>query len=339
MEKTLRWGILGAARICRRVIPAINAAGRSRVVAVASRDPRRGQEFASRWEIPRSFDSYEALLDSPEIEVVYVPLPNHLHCEWTVRAVEAGKQVLCEKPLALSTAEVDRVIAAARNKKAQVLEALAYRAHPQFAKLLEIARKGEIGKVKLIRARYCFTLGAGPGNIRWRKEMGGGALWDVGGYPVSFARAIVGEAPEEVFAYLAPGATGVDVLGAGQLKYRSGVLAQIECGYCLAYGVGTEVVGENGTIALLNPWQPDVDGKRNGLLVIAPDDQAYPVGFPPIDPYLCEVRALEDAVLDGKPLPWTLQESRDNVAALAALHRSAASGAPVRLDADMGPRS
>lgn len=330
-DRTLGWGILSTARISRRVIPAINSAGRSRVVAVASRDGKRGKDFADRWEIPQAFPSYEALLQSPEVGAVYIPLPNTLHCEWAVKAAEAGKHVLLEKPLALSTAEADRIIAAAADNRVKILEAFAYRAHPQFLKLRALVEKGAIGQVKLVRARYCFTLGAGESNIRWKKDLGGGALWDVGCYPVSFARAVVGEAPTTAFASLVDGKTGVDVLGAGQLRFPSGALAQIESGYCLSYGVGAEVVGDAGTLALPNPWQPDVDGKRNGLLFISPDDKAIPLDFPPVDPYLCEVNALEGAVLDGRPLPWTLAESRDNVAALIALHRSARTGAAVKL--------
>jgi predicted dehydrogenase len=330
-DRTLGWGILSTARISRRVIPAINSAGRSRVVAVASRDEKRAKDFAARWEIPRAYPSYEALLESKEISAVYIPLPNSLHGEWAVKAAEAGKHLLVEKPLALSTPEADRIIAAAEKNRVKILEAYAYRAHPQFLKLLELVGKGAVGSVKLVRARYCFTLGAGETNIRWNKELGGGALWDVGGYPVSFARAVVGEAPVAAFASLAGGKSGVDVLGAGQLRFPSGALAQLEFGYCLSYGVGAEVVGDKGTLVLHNPWQPDVDGKRNGLLFVSPDDKATPIDFPPVDPYLCEAKALEGAVLDGHPLPWTLAESRDNIAAIVALHRSAQTGAAVKL--------
>lgn len=330
-DRPLGWGILSTARIARRLIPAINSTGRSRVVAVASRDEKRARDFAARWEIPRSFPSYEELLESPEVSAVYLPLPNSLHCEWAVRAAAAGKHLLVEKPLALSPAEVGRIAAAAEKYRVKILEAYAYRAHPQFLKLLELVGKGAVGRPKLVRARYCFTLGAGETNIRWNKELGGGALWDVGCYPVSFARAVAGEPAEAAFMSLRAGKIGVDVLGAGQLRFPDGLLAQIECGYSLSYGVGAEVVGENGTLILPNPWQPDVDGKRNGLLFISPDDKATPLDFPPIDPYLCEAKALEGAILDGRPLPWTLAESGDVIAAVAALHLSARTGASVKL--------
>lgn len=330
MPDKLHWGILSTARINRRIIPPVKQALRSKLSAVAGRNPERTHQFASWWEIPRVFTSYEKLLADHGITAVYIPLPNSLHCEWVVRAVRAGKHVLCEKPLGLSTGEVEMMMDEARKNRVVLLEAMVYRMHPQFLRLSSLVEEGMIGRIRLVRAWFRFALPEGE-NIRWSKELGGGVLWDVGCYPVSLCRAIAGVKPLEVFARQEIGPTGVDHLSACQLYFPGNIIAQIDCAFSLTYGVGVEVVGEKGVLRVPNPWQPDIDGKSSGLVHLSPDDTETVIRTPVVDPYLREIEAMEAAVLDNIPPPYTLEESRENVEVIAACYRSARTGQPVRL--------
>ncbi len=304
----MRWGILSTARINRRFIPALRRACRSELVAVGGRDPARTEEFARRWGIGEFASSYEALLARPDIDVVYIPLPNSLHHPWVLAAARAGKHVLCEKPLGLSAAETGEMASAAAEKGVVLMEAMAYRFHPQFLRLQELLREGAIGRVRLIRAWFRFTLPEGE-NIRWAPELGGGVLLDVGCYPVNFALAVAGEQPERVSAVRKVGKRGVDVLTAARLEFPSGIVAQFDCSFVLPYGAGAEVIGEGGAIRIRHPWQPDTDGKSSGLVLIAPDDRETPIPTPRADPYLCEIEAMERAIFDRIPSPYPPEES------------------------------
>jgi xylose dehydrogenase (NAD/NADP) len=189
--KTLRWGLLSTARINRALIPPLQASKRSQLCAVASRSQAKADEFASQCGIPRTHNSYEALLADPEIDVIYIPLPNSLHAEWTIRAVEAGKHVLCEKPLAVSTAEVDAIIAAAQAHGKIVAEAFMYRHHPQTLKIKALVDSGAIGELRMVRGAFTFNINR-PDDVRLDPQLGGGSIWDVGCYPLSFTRYVVG---------------------------------------------------------------------------------------------------------------------------------------------------
>ena len=194
----LRWGILGTARINRMLIPPLKASPDNRLVAVASRELARGEEYAREWGIGRVHGSYEALLADPEIDAVYIPLPNHLHAEWTIKAARAGKHVLCEKPLALTVADVDAMVSACREAGVVLAEAFMYRHHPQTLKVKQLLDEGAIGTLRYLRGAFTFELSR-PNDVRLRPEWGGGCLWDVGCYPVSFARHLVGQEPLEVY--------------------------------------------------------------------------------------------------------------------------------------------
>ncbi|HDL64055.1 MAG TPA: Gfo/Idh/MocA family oxidoreductase, partial [Proteobacteria bacterium] len=265
MNNLLRWGILSTARINRRIIPPIREDSRSELIGVGGRNQTRTGKFADRWKIDRRYASYEALLSDPEINTVYIPLPNSMHCEWVIRAAQAGKNILCEKPLGLSVEEIDQMVAAARENGVVLLEAMAYRMHPQYAGLRELLNNDLIGKIRLIRAQFSFTLPDGDGNIRWSKELGGGVLLDVGCYPISFARGVAGSLPVGVSASQVIGPTGVDVISASQLLFPGGLIAELDCSFVLPFGVRAEVVGERGVLRIPNPWQPDIDGKSSGL--------------------------------------------------------------------------
>ncbi len=318
----LTWGLLSTARINRRLIPAIRAAERAELLAVASRDQARAGAYAAEWGIPRAHASYEALLADPAIDAVYISLPNSLHAEWAVKAAQAGKHVLCEKPLALTVAEVERIMAAAETAGVVAVEAVMYLHHPLLHRVRQMARDGAVGRVTLVRGTLSFFLDR-PGDVRWQPELGGGSLWDVGSYPVSFIRWILGE-PDEVFGWQVPSESGVDATFAGLLRYGEGVLGVFDCGFRQDFRSEAEVVGTEGVLRLHNPFPMGPDTR----LVLQQGDEETVVDVEQADPYQCEVEALTAAALDGADLPVPLTSSRANVATLLALYESARQGAP-----------
>ena len=324
--KRLRFGLLGTARINRALIPALRASERADLSAVASRDRDKGAAYAREWTIPRVL-GYEEMLADPAIDVVYVPLPNSLHAEWTIRAARAGKHVLCEKPLALTVAEIDAVEAAARAAGVVVAEAFMYRHHPQTRKVKELVDGGAIGAVKLVRGAFTFDL-TREGDVRLVPGLGGGSLWDVGCYPVSFARYLLGAEPTEAFGWQAVGSAGVDEGFYGQLRFAPDVFAQFDSGFRVAFRTRLEVVGRAGTIVVHRPFKPTP--QESILLTRGDRTEEIPVTGPS-ELYLGEVEDLADAIQQGRQPTVTLAESRGNVASLCALYRSAREGRPVAL--------
>jgi predicted dehydrogenase len=294
-------------------------------VAVASRRLDTVSGYAREWGIERAHGSYEALLADPEVDVVYIPLPNALHAEWTVRAARAGKHVLCEKPLALSVEEVDAIAAAAAENGVVVAEAFMYRHHPQTARVCEIVASGDLGRLRFVRGTFSFSL-TRPGDVRLDPALGGGALWDVGCYPLSFARTVVGEGPAEVQGWQRTGPTGVDLTFAGQMRFPGGVLAQLDCSFESPYRAVMEIVGESGSLTIPQPFKPGDDA----TLVLQRGERTETLESPQADLYLGEVEDMAEAVLLGKPPRISLADSRANVTALVALLRSAREGRPVR---------
>jgi len=325
-ERILRWGLLGTARINRRLIPALRAPSGNRLVAVASRNAARAAEYAAEWGIDRAYGSYGALLADPEIDVVYVPLPNHLHAEWTVRAARAGKHVLCEKPLALTVDEVDAMAAAAREAGVVVTEGFVYRHQPQTLKVKELVDGGAIGSVRFVRGTFSFTLDR-PDDIRLRPEWGGGCLWDVGCYPLSFTRFVLGEEPAEVVGTQILGPSGVDETFAGQMLFPGGVLAQVDAGFRSSPRTALEIAGTEGTILVRQPWRPE------GLpicLTRGGETEEIAAGGGE-DRFLLEIEDLSESVRAGRPPRVSLAESRGNVAAIVTLLQSAREQRIVRL--------
>ena len=230
MEKILNWGLLSTAKINRALIKPLRASKRTRLLAVASRSISSAESYAREWNIPRAHGSYEALLADPEIDVIYNSLPNQLHAEWTIKALHAGKHVLCEKPFALTLAEVDAMSQAAHETGKVLAEAFMYRHHAQTLKVKEIVESGVLGKVQLIKGAFTFTL-TREGNYRWMEEMGGGSIWDVGCYPISYARMIAGAEPVEVFGWQVKGQGGSDESFIGQMRFKDGIHMQFDCGF------------------------------------------------------------------------------------------------------------
>jgi xylose dehydrogenase (NAD/NADP) len=326
--KTFNWGLLSTANINRSVIPPLQASKRSRLVAVGSRDQAKGEAYAQKWNIPRAYGSYEALLADPEIDAIYLSLPNSLHAEWTIRAVEAGKHVLCEKPLAVSLAEVDAVIAAAQTHGKIVAEAFMYRHHPLTLKVKDLVAGGAIGELRSVRGVFTFNIGEAPENVRLIPGLAGGSVWDVGCYPVSYTRTVLGCEPLEVFGWQVTGASGVDEVFTGQMRFPNGVLAQFDCGFRSNFRTHMEFVGSDGVIDIATPFKPDAVGKimrRQG-----DHAQTMYVRGPKLL-YSGEIDDLAAAALDGKPQRVTLADSRANVATLLALLQSAKEGRPVKI--------
>jgi predicted dehydrogenase len=323
----LRWGLLGTARINRVVIPPLRASLRNRLEAVGSRTPRRADEYAREWGIARAFGSYEALLADPAIDAVYIALPNALHAEWSVLAVEAGKHVLCEKPLAQSVAEVDAIAAAVAGSGRWVAEAFMYRHHPQSDLVVGLVREGAIGAVRRMRGSFRFTHSR-PEDARWLLEMGGGSLWDVGCYPVSFARMVLGSEPVEVSAEQVVGPTGVDIALSGVLQFPGGVVAQVDSSLSAPFHTMMEISGTSGTLIVRNPFKPgigatvDLVDAHGRVQTLAAADQEL---------YSGEVEDLASAALDGTPPRISLADSRGNTAALVGLLEAARTGQTVSL--------
>jgi predicted dehydrogenase len=322
----LRWGILGTARINRMLIPPLRVSPHNRLVAVASRELARGEAYAREWEIGRVHGSYEALLADPEIDAVYIPLPNHLHAEWTIKAARAGRHVLCEKPIALTLDEVDAMAAACREAGVVLAEAFMYLHHPQTLKVKELLDSGAIGTLRFLRGSFSFPL-TRPSDVRLRPEWGGGCLWDVGCYPLSFARFLVGREPLEVYASQVLGATGIDETFAGQLVFPGDVLFQFDAGFRSPVRAEMELAGSEGSIRVRHPWRPEQDYP----LLVTRDGQTEEITAEGEDRFLLEIEDLAEAVRSGRPPRVSLAFSRGNVAALVALQRSAREGRPVKL--------
>ncbi|MGA2489523.1 MAG: Gfo/Idh/MocA family oxidoreductase [Anaerolineales bacterium] len=326
MTQTLRWGLLSTARINNALIPPLKFSKRNRLVAVASRSQEKAEAYAREKKIKHAYGSYEALLADPEIDVIYNPLPNHIHAEWTIKAVEAGKHVLCEKPLALSMDEVDAITATAGKHGRIVTEAFAYRFHPQMLKVKEIVDSGKLGKVKLVHGSFTFVM-TKEDDIRWDPEMGGGSLWDIGCYPLSFTRTVLGVEPLEVFGWQVTSPTGIDETFVAQLRFPGDIYTQVDCSFKIPHHEFMEVIGDEGTLNIPQPF--NTGARKNLYLTRATKTSTVVVKGP--DPYAAEVEGLTDAILLGKPPVVSLADSRLNTAVILALLESAKSGKPVPL--------
>jgi D-xylose 1-dehydrogenase (NADP+, D-xylono-1,5-lactone-forming) len=325
--KPLNWGLLSTAKINRALIKPLRASPRNRLTAVASRSQASAEAYAKEWKIARAFGSYQAMLADPEIDVIYNSLPNHLHAEWTINAVEAGKHVLCEKPIGLMPAEVDAMEAAALKHGKVVAEAFMYRHHPQTLKVKELVESGAIGRLQLIRGSFSYNMKTDL-NIRLVPEMGGGSIWDIGCYPISYARFIAGFEPVEVFGHQVMGSTGIDDSFYGQMKFPNDVYAQFDSGFRSPYRTHLEIVGTEGTITVTSPF---IKLKPKETIKLYREDKTETIKIPRQDLYIGEVEDLADAILLGKAPRVSLADSRANVATIAALLESAKIGKPVNL--------
>jgi xylose dehydrogenase (NAD/NADP) len=319
------WGIISTAYINRLVIPPAKASPTVDLVAVASRDQARADAYAQKWGIERAYGSYEALLADPDIEAVYISLPNTMHAEWSIKSVQAGKHVLCEKPFSRHPEEVDAAFDAADRSGRLLTEAFMYRHHPQSKRLRELIDEGRIGELRVIRSGFSYSL-YDPENIRLRTDVEGGALMDVGCYCVSSSRLAAGAEPVSVYGQAWYGETGTDWVFTGSMRFPGNVLAVFDCGTAMPDRDDLEVIGSEGSLFLDDPWhcdEPVIEHRHAGGVERIEIERA--------DPYRLELENLSDAARGEAELLLGREDAMGQARALEALHRSAETGEAVTL--------
>jgi D-xylose 1-dehydrogenase (NADP+, D-xylono-1,5-lactone-forming) len=329
MPRRLRWGVMSTANIGKiAVIPAIQQSALGTVEVLASRDVEKARSVAKSLGIERVVGSYEALLEDSNVDAVYIPLPNTLHAEWTIRAAAAGKSVLCEKPLATSEDDVREQIEACKRHGVSLMEGFMYRFHPQTRRVQDLIASGAIGDVREVRSHLSVNImrTRDTSNIRYIDSLGGGALLDMGCYTVNIARMIFGAEPERVIGRIhVDPVLGIDTSAAGILEFAKGI-ATITCSFA-ADGQGAyTIVGTDGTIEVPRGIIPGLGTRvAEGLIVVVdPDGKRREELFEPANQYKNMVDAFAEAVLNGRPVPLPLEDSLHNAKVLEAIARSAA---------------
>jgi len=318
----VRWGILSTADINGKLLAGAAESPDVEVVAVGSRDLGRAEDFARRHGIPRAYGSYDELLADAAVEAVYIPLPNTMHCEWSIRAVEAGKHVLCEKPLSRRAADVAAAFAAAERGGLLLSEAFMYRHHPQTARLVELVATGAVGELRLVRTAFSYAL-FDPDNIRLRTDVEGGALMDVGCYCVSGSRLLAGE-PESVFGRAFVGPTGTDWVFTGSMRFANDVLGLFDCGTTLVNRDELEAIGTEGSLFLDDPWhcnEPVIELRRDGEIERIKATRG--------NPYRLELENMGDAIRGRSSLLLGCEDAVAQARVIEALFESAETGAAV----------
>jgi predicted dehydrogenase len=331
---TLRWGILSTADIARtKVIPGFRKASRCSVEAIASREPGRAASVAAELGIPRAHGSYEALLADPDVDAVYIPLPNHLHAEWTIAAAQAGKHVLCEKPLALTAADAERMGDACRDAGVHLMEAFMYRLHPSWVAVRELVAAGRIGRLVAVDSWFSY-FNDDPDNIRNKGDVGGGALFDIGCYCINLSRMLFEREPDHVQAWLRRDpASGVDVVTSAILGFGDDV-ATFTCSTRSEPDQRVHVYGTTGRITIPIPFNIPPDRPTEVWLTAGGDPPVAPsteiLHFDVADPYTVEAERFAAAVLDGLPPPTPIGDAVANLRVieriLAAADRSGGPG-------------
>jgi predicted dehydrogenase len=323
----LRWGILSTADIARKkVIPGMRRARRCVVTAIASRDGDVARRVAAELGIPRAHASYEALLADPGVDAVYIPLPNHLHAQWTIAAAQAGKHVLCEKPLALTQSDARQMVAAARGAGVHLMEAFMYRLHPSWVAARELVAAGRIGQLTAVQSWFSYYNDDAT-NIRNIASAGGGALWDIGCYAVNLSRMLFGEEPGRVEATVRREPTfGVDTLASAILEFSAGT-ASFTCSIRAEDDQRVEIYGTTGRISIAIPFNIPPDRPTEIRVIAGGDPPVAPnvevLTFPVADPYAVEVEAFTGAVLDGSPMPVPPEDGIANVEVIERIFAAA----------------
>jgi D-xylose 1-dehydrogenase (NADP+, D-xylono-1,5-lactone-forming) len=308
----VKWGIVSTADINRKVIPGAHASDKVELVAVASRERSKAETYANEWEIPRAYGSYDDLLADAEIEAVYISLPNTLHCEWSIKAMEAGKHVLCEKPLSRDPGEVSAAFDAAERTGMLMTEAFMWRHNPQTKRLKELVDGGAIGELRLIRSTFSYSL-YDEANIRLRTDVDGGALMDVGCYCVSGSRLLGGE-PLEAHSLARRGPSGTDWVTAGVLRFPNDLLATFDCGTALPNRDELEAIGSEGSVFLDDPWHcntPVIELRRDG--------EVERIELPFEDSYRLELENVCDAIRGEGELLLGRDDAMGQATTMAAL--------------------
>ena len=316
LNRKIRWGVLGYARIARMsVMPAIQRAANSELLALASRDEAKLAEARTQFAIPKGYVGYEALLRDPDIDAVYIPLPNSQHRDWAIRAAEQGKHVLCEKPLGLNAAECREMIDAAARHGVRLMEAFMYRYTDRIAKVLDVLRSGALGEIRFINANFRYPM-TNAASIKLQPGLGGGALYDVGCYPVNLiglvADTMAGQAgsgrerPVSV-SVEAVQSGGVDVVTSALLRYATGLVAAVHCGFTSQKRIFAEIIGTQGLLEI-----PETYFDPAGSLTLTVGDERREIAVAASDRYRLEVEDFADAILRDRPPQFGLAESLRN---------------------------
>ena len=337
MSNQLRWGIVGTGNIARQFTEGVVQSRRGSVVAVGSRSVESAGAFAERFGLACSVGDYAAVVSHADVDAVYVALPNNLHHEWTVRALQAGKHVLCEKPMSGDVASVEAMFDEADRQDRVLIEAFMYRTHPLLQSMKQQIRDGAIGEVKLIRTSFCFRTGntTKESNVRFDPDLIGGGLMDIGCYCLDFGQFITGESPTEVQAFGHVHQSGVDDVVVGTAKYPGGVLLHFSCGMTVQADNAAHICGDEGYIEVPVPWKPPVTGAQYSIkqqlsrpkqdtTAKQEDVSAGPATITMDSPghlYGEEADRFADVVLDGAEPFMTREESIANIRALESLRR------------------
>jgi len=319
----LRWGVLSTARIGReKVIPGIQRADRCEVVAIGSRDADRAREVAAELGVPKAHGSYEALLADPEVDAVYIPLPNHLHAEWTIAAARAGKHVLCEKPIALSAVDVERMAEVCAAEGVRLMEAFMYRLHPSWVAVRQIVGSGRIGRLRAVQSWFSY-FNDDPDDIRNVREYGGGALLDIGCYSVNLSRMLFGGEPSRIEASVTRDPiSGVDVLTSGLMEFGDGI-ATFTCSTRAEPDQRVHVYGTQGRIEVAIPFNIPPDRPTEVSVIAGGDPPVAPhtevLTFDPADQYAVQAERFAQVVLDGGPTPLPPEDSVANMRVIEAV--------------------
>jgi predicted dehydrogenase len=332
----LRWGVLSTANIARtKVVPGMRKSSRSEVVAVASRDAAAARAFAEELAIPRAHASYEALLADAEVDAVYIPLPNHLHLEWTLAAARSGKHVLCEKPLAMTAADAVRMSEACEREGVRLMEAFMYRLHPSWQAVRDLVAGGRIGRIVAVQSWFSY-FNDDPTNIRNIHEAGGGALFDIGCYNVNLSRMLMNDEPTRVHATVVRDPVmGVDVVTSAILEFPGERSATFTCSTRAEPDQRVHVFGSQGRISIGIPFNIPPDRPTEVFLTRGGDPPVAPatetLTFPTADPYAVEADAFAAAILDGLPTPTPASDAVANLRVIEAIFAAAEAGASVAL--------
>jgi D-xylose 1-dehydrogenase (NADP+, D-xylono-1,5-lactone-forming) len=317
---SLRWGILSTANITKKLL---GSGHDQQFVAVGSRDLARAQAFASEHGLARAHGSYEELLADPEVDAIYNPLPNALHVEWSIKALEAGKHVLCEKPMSRHPEEVERAFDVAEREGRVLEEAFMWRHHPQLARARELIAAGDVGELRVIRAAFAFNAG-NPDDIRLQADLEGGGLMDVGCYCVSGCRALASAEPVRGYAEYVPGGNGgVDVALAATLRFPGDVVAHFDCGLSYVGGGQLEAVGSEGSIFLADPWHG-----REAIIEVRRGSSVERIETGPANSYALELADFEAAVRGERPPLLTRADAVAQARTIAALYSSTERNTP-----------
>lgn len=329
----IRWGVLGCAGIAKRaVIPGIQQSETGEVKAIASRGIEKATKTAAEMNIETAYGSYEELLADPEIDAVYIPLPNHLHKEWTIRAAETGKHVLCEKPAALNAEETAEMNEACRQAGVLFAEAFMYRYHPRYEMMKQVIQSGEIGEVRSLHGTFTFNNAKDTGNVRYRKNWGGGSLYDVGVYPISAARLLLGEEPAAatVQALFSPDHDDVDMMASGVLEFSNGVALTFQCGMWAFFENELRIVGTKGRIDVPSAFVTNEN--EQDYFFVTTENGRKEMEVPLLNQYALQADVIGRSIQTGDPLPFNGEDAELNMRVLDACLASARNKQRIELE-------